>query len=99
MPRARFETAIPATKRPQTFALDRADTGFGCSYYNGDSKLYLSSINFPQDLTLDISRNNHLCSLRLIHVFHLLVLSLIRYSTLYVSALANLTGSVVETSS
>jgi hypothetical protein len=29
MPRAGFETAIPATKRPQTYALDRAATGIG----------------------------------------------------------------------
>jgi hypothetical protein len=29
MPRAGFETAIPATKSPQTYALDRAATGIG----------------------------------------------------------------------
>jgi hypothetical protein len=29
MPRVGFEPAIPATKRPQTYALDRAATGFG----------------------------------------------------------------------
>jgi hypothetical protein len=29
MPSAGFEPAIPATKRPQTYALDRADTGTG----------------------------------------------------------------------
>jgi hypothetical protein len=29
MHRAGFETAIPATKRPQTYALDRAATGIG----------------------------------------------------------------------
>jgi hypothetical protein len=29
MPRAGFEAAIPATKRPQTYALDRAVTGIG----------------------------------------------------------------------
>jgi hypothetical protein len=29
MPRARFEPATPATKRPQTYALDRAATGIG----------------------------------------------------------------------
>jgi hypothetical protein len=27
MPSARFETAIPANKRPQTYALDRVATG------------------------------------------------------------------------
>jgi hypothetical protein len=31
MPSARFESAIPATKRPQTYALDRAATGI-CEY-------------------------------------------------------------------
>jgi hypothetical protein len=30
MPQAGFESAIPATKRPQTYALDRAATGIGC---------------------------------------------------------------------
>jgi hypothetical protein len=29
MPRAGFETAIPKTKRPQTYALDSAATGIG----------------------------------------------------------------------
>jgi hypothetical protein len=29
MPSAGFEPAIPATKRPQTYALDRAATGIG----------------------------------------------------------------------
>jgi hypothetical protein len=29
MPRVEFEPAIPATKRPQTYALDRAATGIG----------------------------------------------------------------------
>jgi hypothetical protein len=29
MPRARFEPTTPATKRPQTYALDRAATGIG----------------------------------------------------------------------
>jgi hypothetical protein len=31
MSRARFEAATPATERPQTYALDRAATGIGCS--------------------------------------------------------------------
>jgi hypothetical protein len=31
MPLAGFEPAIPATKRPQTYALDRAATGIGIS--------------------------------------------------------------------
>jgi hypothetical protein len=31
MPSAGLEPAIPATKRPQTYALDRADTGMGVS--------------------------------------------------------------------
>jgi hypothetical protein len=29
MPRAGYELAIPATERPQTYALDRAATGIG----------------------------------------------------------------------
>jgi hypothetical protein len=29
MPRAGFEPATPATKQPQTYALDRASTGIG----------------------------------------------------------------------
>jgi hypothetical protein len=29
MPSAGYEPAIPATKRPQTYALDRAATGIG----------------------------------------------------------------------
>jgi hypothetical protein len=32
IPRAGFEPAIPATKRPQTYALDRAVTGVGHLY-------------------------------------------------------------------
>jgi hypothetical protein len=32
MPRARFEPAIPATKRPQTYALDRTVTMIGSIY-------------------------------------------------------------------
>jgi hypothetical protein len=35
VPLAEFEPAIPATKLPQTYALDRADTGIGIN------KLYL----------------------------------------------------------
>jgi hypothetical protein len=35
MPRAEFEPAIPATKRPQTHALDRAATGIGRSNFCG----------------------------------------------------------------
>jgi hypothetical protein len=30
MPRAGFEPVTPATKRPQTYALDRAAAGIGC---------------------------------------------------------------------
>jgi hypothetical protein len=33
MPREGFEPAIPATKRPQTYALDRAATGIGRKVY------------------------------------------------------------------
>jgi hypothetical protein len=29
MPQAGFEPAIPATKRPQTYTLDRASSGIG----------------------------------------------------------------------
>jgi hypothetical protein len=32
MPRAEFEPAIPATKRPQTYVLDRAATDIGTVY-------------------------------------------------------------------
>jgi hypothetical protein len=34
MPSAGFETATPATKRPQTYALDRAATEVGIYIYN-----------------------------------------------------------------
>jgi hypothetical protein len=38
MPRAEFEPAIPATGRPQTYALDRAATGIGTnSIYVGEN--------------------------------------------------------------
>jgi hypothetical protein len=33
MPLAEFEPATPATKRPQTYALDRAATGIGIHFY------------------------------------------------------------------
>jgi hypothetical protein len=33
MPPAGFETAIPASERQQTHALDRAATGIGTSYF------------------------------------------------------------------
>jgi hypothetical protein len=33
MPRAGFEPATPATKRPQTYVLDRAATGIGFDLY------------------------------------------------------------------
>jgi hypothetical protein len=33
MPRAGFKPTIPATKRPQTYALDRAVTGIGITNY------------------------------------------------------------------
>jgi hypothetical protein len=32
MPREEFEPATPATKRPQTYALDRTPTGIGVGY-------------------------------------------------------------------
>jgi hypothetical protein len=35
MPRAGFETAIPATMRPQTYALDGAATGIGKTMHDG----------------------------------------------------------------
>jgi hypothetical protein len=37
MPRAGFEPAIPATKRPQTYTLDSEATGIGVQliYYSG----------------------------------------------------------------
>jgi hypothetical protein len=39
MPSAGFEPAIPATKLPQTYALDRAATGIG-------NLIFLEKINF-----------------------------------------------------
>jgi len=38
MPPAGFEPAIPASKRPQTHALDRAATGIG-TYYDKDDQM------------------------------------------------------------
>jgi hypothetical protein len=40
MPRAGLEPSIPATKRPQAYALDRAATGIGYHWliYEGNSK-------------------------------------------------------------
>jgi hypothetical protein len=40
MPSAGFEPAIPATKRPQTYALERAATGIG------------NNLNIFRDITL-----------------------------------------------
>jgi hypothetical protein len=45
MPRAGFESAIPATKRPQTYALDRAATGIGCTTYRPTNYEVISSTN------------------------------------------------------
>jgi hypothetical protein len=42
MPRAGFEPAIPATKRPQSYALDRAVTGIG--FINKSLKLIIVKI-------------------------------------------------------
>jgi hypothetical protein len=39
MPRAGFEPATPATKRPQTYSLDRAVTGIGKLIQGGDDIL------------------------------------------------------------
>jgi hypothetical protein len=36
MPRAEFEPAIPATKRQQTYALDRLATGIDSEEYDGN---------------------------------------------------------------
>ena len=33
MPLAKFQPAIPAIERPQTYALDRAATGIGNAHY------------------------------------------------------------------
>jgi hypothetical protein len=38
MPRAAFEHTIPATKRPQTYALDCAATGIGLGEFLGHTK-------------------------------------------------------------
>jgi hypothetical protein len=44
MPRAVFEPAVPATKRPHTYALDRAATGISKSaIYYGKKELDSSS--------------------------------------------------------
>jgi hypothetical protein len=39
MSSAGFEPAIPATKRPKTYALDRAATGIGSSVENARDKI------------------------------------------------------------
>jgi hypothetical protein len=44
MPSAGIETAIPATKRPQHYALDRAATGIGIFYC---PELIRSLLNLP----------------------------------------------------
>ena len=41
MPLARFEPAIPASKRPQTHALDRAATGMGD--FRASAAIYLDA--------------------------------------------------------
>jgi hypothetical protein len=44
MPRARFEPATPATKRPQTYVLDRSATGIGSKINITLTKLHLITI-------------------------------------------------------
>jgi hypothetical protein len=46
MPRAGFEPATPATKQPQTYALDRATIGIG------DSDDYLVKIKYQPRLAI-----------------------------------------------
>jgi hypothetical protein len=50
MPRAGFEPAIPAIKRPQTYALDRAYSGIGTEYYKGDQ---------IKDTEIDVACSTH----------------------------------------
>jgi hypothetical protein len=45
MPSAGFEPAIPATKRPQTYALDRADTIIGNYVYTRIYYIYRFQFN------------------------------------------------------
>jgi hypothetical protein len=57
MPRAEFENATPATKRPQTYALDRATTGIGCdipplSLIINKYRLSYSEVFRPSRLTI-----------------------------------------------
>jgi hypothetical protein len=49
MPRAVFEPAIPAIKRPQTYALDRAATGIGMSVNSSLNFIFkvISSLHTP----------------------------------------------------
>jgi hypothetical protein len=45
MSSAGFEPAIPATKRPQTYALDRAATGLGIETYITESNVNIRKSN------------------------------------------------------
>jgi hypothetical protein len=48
MPSAGFETAIPATKGPQNYVLDRTATGIGLTYITSSLIISLSlPKNFP----------------------------------------------------
>jgi hypothetical protein len=50
MPWAGFEPAIPAIKRPQTYALDRAASGISTEYYKGDQ---------IKDTEIDVACSTH----------------------------------------
>ena len=50
MPPAGFEPAIPASERPQTYALDRAATGKGRYYYIYPRKYLLALASHNESL-------------------------------------------------
>jgi hypothetical protein len=47
MPRAGFETAIPATERPQTYALDRVTTAIGSIDYKTRQNMFYHKCKVP----------------------------------------------------
>jgi hypothetical protein len=55
MPRAAFEPATPATKRPQTYALDRAATGIGHKCYTSQDWSVLQSTKTCEDVNIRVT--------------------------------------------
>jgi hypothetical protein len=68
MPRAGFELAIPATKRPQTYALDRAATGIGCGLLYKVLYIFIQQI-IPQSLLTSTIRISILHGHHQWHIF------------------------------